>query len=205
MIPNIPEVSVFAIPLDVAGSTMLRQRVGYVHLWQFENIADGSISLDGAVDVVFGGQSTQDDALPMGYNSRVQISSPVDALTIRWAAQPGIRARFLVGPDARAMEANNIPAKQLVVSSGSTAVATSSATVGVAAAQILAASSTRARAVIQAPTTNTADVVLGVSGVTMASGIILTPGAAFEWRATAAVFAIAGAAAQGVRIYTEAA
>lgn len=205
MIPAVPEVSVFRIPLDAAGETQFIQRIGYFHLWQFEN-SDGSISLDGAVGVVFGGNGTREDQVPMGYNSRVQYRQPVDRCTIRWLSQPGRVAVFLVGPSADAMEANNIPARQLVFQGQAPLWTVANVVVGTTAAQIVAAEPNRQRVVIQAPSANAAAVALGpVNTVSMSTGLLLEPGQAWEGRSSGAYWAIGPVAGLNVRVIREAA
>jgi hypothetical protein len=203
MIPRSAEISVFRIPLDVAGESLLRQRTGYFHLWQFENIADGTISLDGQISAVFGSLATVDDAVPFGYNSRVQFRPPVDQVNMRWNAQPGIRAVVLVSFNPDALEASNIPARQLVFQGQAPTLTTQAATVGTVAAQVIPANSFRQRLVIQAPSGNAAHVIIGPSGVTLGSGVILEPGGVLVLNSSAAIFAISSLAGQGLRIMEE--
>lgn len=79
------------------------------------------------------------------------------------------------------------------------------ATVGIAAAAVLAGSGTRQRIIFRADDTNTGDIHLGGSGVTTSnSTIVLAPGKTWveERVAGAAWYAIATAAAQSLRIST---
>jgi len=201
MIPAVPEVSIFALPLDTGGQFELTQRVGYFHVWQFEDIATGALSLDGAVRVAFGTASSVDDELPMGYNSRIQLDQPVDRLTIRWDAQAGRRVRLLVGPDARNLEANNIPARQLVTGTGSTTIAGGTTVVGTTAANVVTANPLRTRVTLQSDPANTGLIGLSQSsGITIATaGVILRPGDAFVIQSTALVRAISDTPGQLVR------
>lgn len=203
MIPRSAEISVFRIPLDVAGESLLRQRTGYFHLWQFENIADGSISLDGTVNAVFGSLATVDDSVPLGYNSRIQFRPPVDQVMLRWNAQPGIRAVVMCSFNPDALEASNIPARQLVFQGQAPVLATSAVSVGTGAVQLIAANTFRQRIVIQAPAGNSAAVIVGGAGVTLANGMILEPGGVMILNASAAIWGIASLAGQSVRILEE--
>lgn len=180
MIPYIPEISVFRIPLAAAGETQIRQRCGYFHLWQFEKIDTGEIALEGAISAVFGGQATTDDAVPFGYNSRIQFRQPVELVTLRWTAQANTRAVIMLAPSAEGLEANNIPARQLVFQGQATGFQTGSVAVGTTQTIIRPANPPRQRLILQAPITNPSAVAIGqITGVTMANGIILEPGQSF--------------------------
>lgn len=203
MIPSIPEVGLFRLPLANAGETVIRQRTGYFHLWQFEYIDTGLQCLDGVVNVVFGGQSVTDDSIPFGYNSRAQFSAPVELVTLRWVAQPNIRAVFLIGPSANGLEANNIPAKQLVFQGQAPAFTSQAIAVGTVATTLLAANPNRQRIIIQAPVSNPAQVFIGPIGVTLGSGIILDPGASFIGQSSGEYRAIAAAVGNNLRVMEE--
>jgi hypothetical protein len=196
------EISIFRIPMDSAGSQLISQQCGYFHLWRFLNV-DGSVSLDGEMGASFGGQWNA-ERIPFTYNTRLALGTPVDRVLLEWNAQPGKTAEILLTRDPRGLDGQNTPAKQLVIQQGSASASNSNATVGTAAASIVAANTSRARAVIQSNPLNTANIYLGQTGLTVANGIILSPGAAYEWRASNAVFAIADAAGQNVRIMQEA-
>lgn len=199
MIPNGPEISVFRVPLDVAGQTVIRQRVGYFHLWQFENISDGSVSLTGQVSATFGGQATQDDAVPLSYNSRMQFRPTVELVTLRWQAQANTRAVFVMSASADALEANNIPARQIVFQGQATSIVTGVAAVGTVAAQLVAANGFRQRLIAQAPVTNPATVVVGDAGVTLANGLQIEPGGSIVLQSSAPLFGLASAAGGFIR------
>lgn len=197
MIPRGAEISIFRIPLDVAGQTVLRQVTGYFHLWQFERSATGGISLDGQVTACFGSQATADDAIPFAYNSRMQFRPPVELVTLRWEAQPGLRAVIVVSPSPDALEASNIPARQLVFQGQATAIATGVAPVTTATTQLIPANAFRQRLIVQAPVTNPATVVVGEDlAVTLADGIQIEPGGSLVLTSSAALFGLAGAAGQ---------
>ena len=196
------EISIFRIPLDVAGSQLISQQCGYFHLWRFLN-TDGSVSLDGEIGCTFGGQWNQ-ERIPFTYNTRIALATPVDRVLLEWNAQTGKTAEILMTRDPRGLDGQNTPAKQLVIQQGSATASNSNATVGTAAASIVPANTSRARAVIQSNPLNTANIYLGQTGLTVGNGIILPPGAAYEWRASNACFAIADAAGQNVRIMQEA-
>lgn len=195
------EISIFRIPLDVAGAQLISQLCGYFHVWRFLN-ADGSVSLDGEIGASFGGQWNA-ERVPFSYNSRIALIQPVDRVLLEWTAQPGKIAEILMTKDPRGLDGQNTPARQLVIQGSTSQAQNSSATVGTTAAQIIAANTARARAIIQANPLNTSNVYIGQTGLTAGNGIILAPGAAYEWRGVNAVFAIADAASQNVRLMVE--
>jgi hypothetical protein len=195
------EISIFRIPLDVAGSQMVSQQCGYFHAWRFLN-ADGSLSLDGEIGASFGGQSNA-ERIPFTYNSRLALGTPVDRVLIDWTAQPGRVAEILLTRDPRGLDGQNTPARQLVFQGQATAIQNSAVIVGVAAMQIAAPNSRRSRLIVQALLTNTAPISIGPVGVTFANGIILEPGASFVGLSSAQYNAISSVAGQNLRIYEE--
>jgi len=195
------EISIFRIPMDAAGSQLISQQCGYFHLWRFLNV-DGSVSLDGEMGASFGGQWNA-ERIPFTYNTRLALGTPVDRVLLEWTAQPGKTAEILLTRDPRGLDGQNTPAKQLVIQGSSSQTQNSSATVGTTAAQIIASNPARGRVIIQSNPFNTSNIYLGQIGLTTANGIILAPGAAYEWRGQNAVFAISDAANQNVRIMTE--
>jgi hypothetical protein len=202
MIQAGPEISVFRLPLDVAGDWTLTQRVGYFHLWQFEN-TDGSVSLDGIVNVVFGTTGGDDDAVPMGYNSRVQMNQTVDRVRLTWEAQAGRVAVVVCGPSAQAMEANNIPARQIVFQGQARSMIVQNIVVLNTVTTIVNTETNRARIIFQALITNTAPIYLGPSGVTVATGLCLEPGQVFVGLSNAPYRAIAPITGQNLRVMRE--
>jgi hypothetical protein len=195
------EISIFRMPLDTAGQQLISQQCGYFHAWRFLN-ADGSLSLDGEIGASFGGQWNA-ERIPFTYNSRLALGTPVDRVLIDWTAQPGKIAEILLTRDPRGLDGQNTPARQLVFQGQATAMQNTAVTVGISAVQIAAANSRRSRLIVQAPITNTAALSIGPVGVTVASGIILDPGASFVGLSSAQYNGISGAAGQNVRVYEE--
>jgi len=195
------EISIFRVPLDVAGSQLVTQQCGYFHLWRFLN-SDGSVSLDGEIGVTFGAHWNV-ERVPFGYNSRIALVVPVERVLLEWTAQPGRVAEILMTRDPRGLDGQNTPARQLVFQGQATAMQSAAVTVGTSAVQIAAANSRRSRLIVQAPITNTAALSIGPVGVTLANGIILDPGASFIGLSSAQYNGISGAAGQNVRIYEE--
>lgn len=204
MIPNGPSITSQTIPLETAGEMVIQGPIGYLHLWQFENAA-GALDLDGTVSVTFGSLNPADDDVPLGYNSRIQMAVPVTFVVIRWAAQPGRRARLLMAPTAAGLEASNIPARQLVTVTNATTLVMNTTTVGLTSASMLPNTTLRLRGVVQSDPANTGLIGLGTaSSVTLATaGVILRPGDSFEFRVSMAVWGISDTAAQLVRRYEE--
>lgn len=207
MIPNIPEITIFRIPLTTAGETILRQKIAYFHLWRYESILDGSSQTDGELSAVFGAQGSQDDAVPFSYNSRIQLAQPVDMVKMTWAAQTDRRAVILVAPRGEGIDGTNVPARQIVTPDqgavGNNAV---TAVTSGTRATILAGNVNRLRAVVQAPLTNTAPLYVGTASVVNlpTQGIILDPGASFEFKNySGVIFALAQSGTQNARTWEE--
>lgn len=174
------EISTFRIPLDVEGSMLVNQQCGYFHVWRFLN-ADGTQSLDGEVRATFGGQ-WDSEAVPFGYNSKVQLIVPVDRVLLKWDAQPGRIAEILMTRDARGIDASNAPARQIIRFDQGNALSTIGVTVNaVTHVQIRAAYEQRLRLVIQCPETNTAPVYVGSGNASSlrTHGQIINPGGSF--------------------------
>lgn len=195
------EISIFRIPLDVAGSQLISQQCGYFHLWRFLN-ADGSISLDGEIAATFGGQWNA-ERVPFGYNSRIALSTPVDRVLLEWAAQPGKIAEILMTRDPRGLDGQNTPSRQLVFQGQATSMRNSAVTIGLTASQIVAAESRRSRVIIQAQVTNTAAITIGQVGIALNNGIVLEPGASFVGLCSSRYDAISSVAGQNARILEE--
>jgi hypothetical protein len=195
------EISIFRIPLDVAGSQLVSQQCGYFHAWRFLN-SDGTLSLDGEISASFGGQWNT-ERVPFTYNSRLALGTPVDRVLIEWAAQPGRVAEILLTRDPRGLDGQNTPARQLVFQGQATAMQNSAVTVGTTAAQIVAANSRRSRAIITAPAGNPSVLYFGPVGVTLANGTPLEPGQSMVGLSNAQYNAIAPVAGCSVRILEE--
>jgi RES domain-containing protein len=195
------EISIFRIPLDVAGSQLVSQQCGYFHAWRFLN-SDGTLSLDGEISASFGGQWNT-ERVPFTYNSRLALGTPVDRVLIEWAAQPGRVAEILLTRDPRGLDGQNTPARQLVFQGQATAMQNSAVTVGTTAAQIVAANSRRSRAIITAPAGNPSVLYFGPVGVTLANGTPLEPGQSMVGLSSAEYHAIAPVAGCSVRILEE--
>jgi hypothetical protein len=197
------ELSIFRIPLDAAGATRIDQQVGYIHLWRYER-SDGTIDLDGEMNL-FVSSTTAQDGVPLSYDSSVQFQPRADFIRLEWAAQPGRTAVILISPNARAIEANNRPARQLVFQGQATRFTATTVTVGTGFISLLAANSTRFRAVLQAPVSNTSAIRIGESNasITAGAGILIEPGSSFIVTTSANVRAVSDVAGQSCRIWEE--
>jgi hypothetical protein len=183
MIPRGLEYSLFRQPLDVAGDVILGQRTGYFHLWRFEDAA-GVLQLDGEVRVSFG-TAGGDDFIPFAYNTRLQLTPPQDRTRIAWTAQPNRVAVILISADAQAVEAQNTPARQLVIGSGANTIGTGVVLIQGTLTQIRAANPARSRLVVKVRDTATGRVTIGPSGTALGSGLTLHPGESFIANASA--------------------
>jgi hypothetical protein len=195
------EISIFRIPLDVAGSQLVSQQCGYFHAWRFLN-SDGTLSLDGEISASFGGQWNT-ERVPFTYNSRLALGTPVDRVLIEWAAQPGRVAEILLTRDPRGLDGQNTPARQLVFQGQATGMANSAAAVGTIAAQIVAGNTRRSRVLITAPTGNPSVVYVGGASLTLANGTPIEPGQSFVGLSSAQYQAIGPIAGNSLRIFEE--
>jgi hypothetical protein len=195
------EISIFRIPLDVAGSQLVSQQCGYFHAWRFLN-SDGTLSLDGELLASFGGQWNA-ERVPFTYNSRLALGTPVDRVLIEWAAQPGRVAEILLTRDPRGLDGQNTPARQLVFQGQATSMNSSAASIGTTAAQVASANSRRSRIIIQTPNSNTGPIYLGPVGVSLSNGIQLDPGSSFVGLSSGQYNAISASGTQSVRILEE--
>jgi hypothetical protein len=195
------EISIFRIPLDVAGQQLISQQCGYFHAWRFLN-SDGTLSLEGEIGASFGGQWNA-ERIPFTYNSRLALGTPVERVLIDWTAQPGKVAEILLTRDPRGLDGQNTPARQLVFQGQATTMRNAAQTVGNAASTIVPADTRRSRVIISSLLTNTDRVVIGGAGVSLAAGLPLDPGASFVGFSSALYQAISGTAGQQIRILEE--
>lgn len=196
------EISIFEIPLDTAGNQLISQQCGYFHAWRFINANDRSLSLDGEIFATFGGQWNT-ERIPFTYNSKLRLIVPVDRVFVEWAAQPGRIAQILLTRNPQGLDGQNVPARQLVFQGQATDMENAAATVGLAAAQIVAANSRRSRVIIRSIISNNDMIWIGPNGVTVSNGIPLSPGESFVGLSSTAYFAISNTAGQSVRILEE--
>jgi hypothetical protein len=195
------EISTFRVPLDTAGTMLISQQCGYFHLWRFLN-SDGSLSLDGEIRATFGGQWDAEQ-IPFGYNSRVQLSVPVDRVLLGWNSQPGRIAEILMTRDPRGLEATNAPARQLVFQGQATAMRTDAVAIGTGNTLIAPADTRRQRIVIAAPVGNSGVVVIGPGITNLATSLPLEPGQSFVGFSSAQYNARSAATGNFLRILEE--
>lgn len=195
------EITPLTIPLDSAGSLLLSQQIGYFHCWRFTR-GDGSVDLEGEVRASFGGQ-TNAERIPFTYNSKIALAVPVDRVLVEWDAQPNRIALIYMTRDPRLVEAQNIPAKQLVFQGQATRHLVSNLTVGTGAVNVALNEPDRLRVIIQAASTNTAAVTIANNSAQAPNGLILDPGASFVGFSSAAYTAISTVAGQNVRVMRE--
>jgi hypothetical protein len=186
------------IPLDVAGKLVIDYAFGYIHVFKFED-ASGVAVLDAEIEVSF--SANEEDFLPLAYNNK--IATPAERGVIRWNAQPGVTAIVTIAKDAGKFFADTPNPKQLVVASGGTSLTNAAVTVGTAEVLLAAADPTRQSVTIQ--NLGAADVYVGATGLTTATGVKLASGGAITLdKQTAAIYGISGSAGQDVRVLTEA-
>lgn len=205
---RVPEYQIYWVDLSAAGT---HEIVGaYSHfrmVWagtrdfSVKPPLAASLRLDAQVEVLFGAR--EDDFVPMTVNSVAR--GEVGRYRLRWSAQPGVWAAFLVTNDEGiiGLRIEAPPARQIVTQTAGVTMAASQIEIGVAAALAVAARATRQKLTIK---NNSAGVIyLGPDGtVTTATGFPLEPGEGFTFEGTsAAVWAIGSAAALDMRVLEE--
>ncbi|WP_341894310.1 hypothetical protein [Ferrovibrio terrae] len=141
------------------------------------------------------------DFAPIEQNS--SIAGAFDGFELSWAAQSGVTAYIFVSQGPDALRFLSPPAKQLVTSSVGTTLATNAVSAATAATLLSAANALRQSVTLQNRDT-TKDVAIGGSGVTMASGFILEPGAIKTIdKTTAAIYGRVAAGTADVRVLEE--
>ncbi|MCA3247281.1 MAG: hypothetical protein ING29_12485 [Azospirillum sp.] len=198
-----PISDIFPINLSVAGDLTVYGKIGYFHVWELIDTNGGQV-LDGRIVARFGDANAR--AVPCTYNSKIEFTKTVDLVVLSWAAQPGRTALIILAEDAQAFEANNAPTRQLVTSAIGTGLARAQFSVGTSAQIIAAANTLRQSVTIQ--NRGTAAVAIGHDNLTTVAGatggLIIDPGGSLTIdKTTAAIWAIAAAAAQDVRTLTE--
>jgi len=205
-----PAVQIFKInlasPVELqAGSATGQQSIralGKKIIFVGAQDATGLTVLDATCSLQIGLEAIS-DPIPLGVNSKV--TAIADYWRLTWAIQPGYTGIFAIcwSDDPNDLDIYAPPARQLVTSSAGTALGTQQTTVGVAAAVLVAGSSTRQSVTVR--NRGTATVYLGGSTVTALNGFALDPGESFTFQGTtAAIWAIASAAATPVHTIQEA-
>ena len=197
------EISRLSLPLTQAGSLLISQQIGYLHLWRFTN-ADGSLSLDGEVSASFGGQNDE-ERVPLAYNASVKLVVPVDRVLLTWSAQAGRVAEFYYTRDPQGVEMNNPPSRQIVYPGQASRIVTSVFNVpSGSGGTILAADPLRQRAIIKAMLTNTSRIFLAqVGGANLGNTMPLEPGESVDLFVAGVVRGISEDGTQQVRILQE--
>ena len=201
------DYQIYRVPLTSAGTDVLKIQANYFKLlWAGTLYANGRPavqSLSAVVECSVG--TAEDDYLPLGINSLV--TGDVTRYRLRWNAQPGIWAFFLISqvdPRTASITVDAPPTSQIVTQAMGTTLAASAASVGVAAVQVIAASGTRQKLTIKNSHAS-AKLYLGADNtVSAANGFPIGPGEGFTFEGTnAAVWAISDTAATDVRILVE--
>lgn len=197
---------IYRVSLDKAGTDFIPQEANYFKLlWAGTldaNQRPAITNLAAMVEVSIG--TAIDDYLPMGINTLVEGKS--DRYKLRWAAQPGIWAFFLISmvdPRTASIKVDAPPTSQIVTQAMGATVAASA--VNISTAALLAASSTTRQKLTVKNTSATATLYVGASaGVTSANGFPLGPGEGYTFEGTqAAIYAVASSGTIDVRLLAE--
>lgn len=198
---------IYRVPLTNAGTDDIKVGANYFKLlWAGTLDANGRPAVPALATVVECTVGTsEDDYMPLGINSL--ISGAATRYRLRWNAQPGIWAFFLItleDPRSGAITVDAPPTSQIVTQAMGTTLAASAVTVGTAAVQIAAASGTRQKLTVRNNSAS-AKVYLGADNtLTTANGFVIGPGEGFTFEgSTAAVFAVSDTASTDVRILSE--
>lgn len=196
-IPVTPQYNLFRLNLATAGQVTLEQEVGVLHLWRFED-ASGAFKLSGEIAAQF--SAAVADAVPMTYNSRIEFAPPAQRCILSWAAQAATFAVIMVAAHKEQVIGENVPVTQLVTGSLGASLNHGAATVNTTATLIRAASSARQSLAIQ--NRGLTSIYLGGSGVTVANGLEVMPGAVADVNGTsAAIYGITASGSCDVRYF----
>lgn len=199
-----PNYQIFKIDLTTAGQMDIPAIYTYLRVVDAYATATGVVSLDAKINVQ--PRRTGGDHIPMRLNGLVQLPRGSDFARITWAAQPGTTVELFMSDQDRGagIDVEAPPTKQIVTSSIGTTLTCSAATVGVAAAQLVAANAARQSVTIVNNSVGT--VFIGQDAtVTTANGLPVTAGQSLVIdKTTAAIWAIGSGAGLNVRLMVEA-
>lgn len=186
------------VPLETAGRLEIRDQLDYL-LFQNAVRSDGSQALQAKVRVRLGLDPTDFAAWQIDSNAKGFI----DGFTLEWDAQPGVIAYFYFAKGPNPIEVRSPPATQLVTSSIGTSIATAAVSVGTSATLLSAADSLRQAVTIQNNDAS-ADLYVGGSGVTTATGIKVPAGGSITLdKTTAAIYGRVSSGTVDARVLEE--
>lgn len=205
---RVPEYQIYWLDLSAAGTHEISGAYSHFRM-VWAGTRDFSVSpplaaslrLDAQVEVLFGAR--EDDFVPMTVNSVAR--GEVGRYRLRWGAQPGVWAAFLLTNDEGliGLRIEAPPARQIVTQTAGTTMAASAVVVGVAAAMAVPARATRQKLTVKNNSPGT--VYIGADGtVSAATGFPLGQGEGFTVEGTsAALWAIGSAAGMDMRVLEE--
>lgn len=194
----VPEISTWRINMTSAGSMEINQAVGYLHAWNF-TASGGVIALDGSLFCRLGGQNT-DEEIELRYNNRIQLKNPVRGIGLRWNPQSAYTATIIIAARAEDFDADNTPATNLVVPGLGGNLFSGNFPVTTSPSIIRNLNVSRRTLTVQALSTNPAPVEIGGNTLTLGTGMILPPGAAYTVDGSLqALFGVASVAGCSVR------
>jgi hypothetical protein len=200
------EYQIYRVPLTNAGTDKIPIEANYFKLlWAGTldaNQRPAVKDLAAQVEVSLG--RAVDDYIPMGINT--EVTGKADYYNLRWNAQPGVWAFFLISMvDVRgaSIRVDAPPTSQIVTQAMGATLAASAVAISTAAL-IADASATRQKLTVK-NTSSSATLYLGASaGVTAGDGFPLGPGEGFTMEGTqAALYGVASAGTIDVRVLAE--
>ncbi len=177
--------SVFPIDLSTAGSQTIKQFSGVLRIIQMADSA-GALDLTGVINVRTG--HTKGPLIPLRMNNAIMGEAERD-LVLSWAAQSGVIATILITPNVNTFDVDADPPVQLVT--GSLASTFTADNIDVLTTATLIAAANTSRQSITIWNNGAEDIFLGGSGVTIATGLLLSSGAGITFdKTTAALYGI---------------
>lgn len=193
--------SVFQIDLTNAGSMTLNQFSGFLRV--HEVTLNSAINVTGYVQIRLG-DTADNDLLTLRYNNKITVARETPRqVQILWPAQPGMIAKIVASFDPNVFDVDAPAPIQQVVSNLASTLAGDAVTVGTDEVLLAAANTDRRSITIQ--NLGAADIYIGPTGVTTATGIKIAASGGIGTLSgtTAALYGISGAAGNDVRVLSE--
>lgn len=185
-------IKYLTIPLDTAQlqSNPYRISFGFASFVVLDS-TDASVSINARI----GSEDTNVDPFPLRKNSSLDLPGPIQKMFLDWPSQPGktISILFLLEGNFKTNQLVSTVSANVNLTDGGTVTTQGGAQVLAAGGQLFALDTTRNLMMIQ--NNSGQSIWVGSTGVTLPGGakpgFEIAPGAYYEWRSTAACFAIA--------------
>lgn len=192
-----PHYGIWPWDLGTAREEKLRVTAGVIVFVDAVN-ASGEFQPGALIEISL--SDRDQDFVPFYPGSRL-LNKTSDQVRMKWAAQPGVTAKLLIG-EPEVLDLQIASRATVVVGDLADTITGAGVTVGVAEGLLIAANAGRKRLTIQ--NLGAAEVYIGPTGVTTADGIRIGSGGAYETDKTSAAFyGISTAPGQDVRVLEE--